>query len=121
MDMWFLIMEIVLLLGLAFVLGAVAQRLNQSAIVGYLLAGAILGPVVFNKAAVQQVAERGVALLLFSIGLEFSFSRLRRMGTRAFTIGVLQIFCARSNDFRPQPLSYRQRPPESLRSDPGGR
>ena len=91
MDMWFLIMEIVLLLGLAFVLGAVAQRLNQSAIVGYLLAGAILGPVMFNKTAVQQVAELGVALLLFSIGLEFSFSRLRRMGTRAFTIGVLQI------------------------------
>lgn len=91
MDMWFLIMEIVLLLGLAFVLGAVAQRLKQSAIVGYLLAGAILGPMMFNKAAVQQVAELGVALLLFSIGLEFSFSRLRRMGPRAFSIGVLQI------------------------------
>ena len=67
MDIWYLIMEIGLLLGLAFLLGALAQRLNQSAIVGYLLAGAILGPVMFNKAAVQNVAELGVALLLFSI------------------------------------------------------
>ena len=91
MDIWYLIMEIGLLLGLAFLLGALAQRLNQSAIVGYLLAGANLGPVMFNKAAVQNVAELGVALLLFSIGLEFSFSRLKRMGTRAFMIGILQI------------------------------
>ena len=91
MDIWFLIMEITALLCLAFVLGAVAQRLKQSAIVGYLLAGAILGPLLFNRSAVQEVAELGVALLLFSIGLEFSFARLQRMGTRAFLIGVLQI------------------------------
>ena len=91
MDIWFLIMEIVALLGLAFVLGALAQRLRQSAIVGYLLAGAILGPLLFNRDVVQDVAELGVALLLFSIGLEFSFSRLRRMGARGFMVGVLQI------------------------------
>jgi K+:H+ antiporter len=91
MDIWYFMMEILLLLGLAFVLGAAAQRLDQSAIVGYLLAGAILGPMMFNKSAVQEVAELGVALLLFSIGLEFSFSRLKRMGTRAFMIGLLQI------------------------------
>ncbi len=91
MDIWFLIMEITVLLGLAFVLGAAAQRLKQSAIVGYLLAGAILGPLLFNRSVVQEVAELGVALLLFSIGLEFSFSRLRQMGTRAFVIGLLQI------------------------------
>jgi CPA2 family monovalent cation:H+ antiporter-2 len=91
MDIWYLIMEIVLLLGVAFLFGVVAQRLNQSAIVGYLLAGAVLGPIMFNKDAVQEVAELGVALLLFSIGLEFSFGRLRRMGTRAFLIGILQI------------------------------
>ena len=91
MDVWFLIMEMVLLLGLAFVLGAVAQRFNQNAIIGYLLAGAILGPIMFNRQAVQDIAELGVALLLFSIGLEFSFSRLKRMGLRAFLIGLLQI------------------------------
>ncbi len=91
MDVWYFIMEIGLLLGSAFVLGAVAQRFRQSAIVGYLLAGAVLGPLLFNKAAIQNVAELGVALLLFSIGLEFSFSRLRSMGSRVFLIGALQI------------------------------
>ena len=91
MDIWFLIMEIVLLLGVAFLFGVIAQRLKQSAIVGYLLAGAVLGPIMFNKDAVQEVAELGVALLLFSIGLEFSFNRLKRLGTRAFFIGLLQI------------------------------
>ncbi len=60
MDIWFLIMEIVLLLGVAFLFGVVAQRLKQSAIVGYLLAGAVLGPIMFNKDAVQEVAELGV-------------------------------------------------------------
>ena len=91
MDIWYLIMEIVLLVGVAFLFGVVAQRLKQSAIVGYLLTGALLGPIMFNKDAVQEVAELGVALLLFSIGLEFSFGRLKRMGARAFLIGVLQI------------------------------
>ena len=84
-------MEIVLLLGVAFLFGVVAQRLKQSAIVGYLLAGAVIGPIMFNKDAVQEVAELGVALLLFSIGLEFSFGRLKRMGARAFFVGILQI------------------------------
>ena len=51
MDIWLLIMELAVLLGLALILGAVAQRLKQSAIVGYLLAGAILGPMIFNRSA----------------------------------------------------------------------
>jgi CPA2 family monovalent cation:H+ antiporter-2 len=91
MDIWLLIMEIGALVGAAFLFGAIAQRLDQSPIVGYLLAGAILGPLLFNKTAVQNVAELGVALLLFSIGLEFSFSRLKQMGSRSFLIGILQI------------------------------
>ncbi len=96
MDIWCFIKEIVLLLGLAFLFGLAAQRLKQSAIVGYLLAGAILGPIMFNRTAVQHVAELGVALLLFSIGLEFSFGRLKRMGVRAFMIALLQILATLS-------------------------
>jgi len=89
--MWQLLMEIVLLLATAFVLGTVAQRLKQSAIIGYLVAGAIVGPVLFNAQAVEQVAELGVALLLFSIGLEFSFSRLRQLGAIALVGGTAQV------------------------------
>jgi len=91
MVFWQLLMEILLLLGSAFVLGALAQRLKQSAIIGYLLAGTLLRPLLFNTAAVTDVAELGVALLLFSIGLEFSFSRLKSLGKVALGGGGLQI------------------------------
>ena len=91
MDLWLFLMEVVVLLGGAFVLGALAQRLGQSPILGYLLAGTIAGPLMFNAAAVNQAAELGVSLLLFSIGLEFSFGQLRRMGRMAFGGGSLQV------------------------------
>ena len=80
-----------MLLGAAFIMGALAQRLRQSPIVGYLLAGMILGPILFNRDAMFEVAELGVALLLFSIGLEFSFNRLKSMGTQVLVLGLLQI------------------------------
>ena len=89
--MWQLLMEIVLLLTVAFLLGAIAQKLKQSAIIGYLIAGAVVGPLLFNAEAVRQVAELGVALLLFSIGLEFSFSRLKKLGSIALIGGTLQV------------------------------
>ena len=92
MDIWFLLGEVLMLLGAAFIMGALAQRLRQSPIVGYLLAGMILGPILFNRDAMLGVAELGVALLLFSIGLEFSFNRLKSMGTHILAIGLLQIF-----------------------------
>ena len=84
-------MQLVMLLGAAFVLGALAQRLRQSPIIGYLLAGTIVGPLLFNPDAINQTAELGVSLLLFSIGLEFSFSRLRSMGRMAFGAGTVQV------------------------------
>ena len=91
MDLWYFSMELVMLLGGAFLLGAVAQRLKQSPIVGYLLTGTIIGPLLFNAEAVNQSAELGVSLLLFSIGLEFSLQRLRQMGRLAFGGGALQV------------------------------
>jgi len=91
MEFWKLIGEVLLLLLGAFLLGAGAQRLKQSAIVGYLLTGVVLGPLLFNREAVMSVAELGVALLLFSIGLEFSFGRLKRMGSIALAGGSLQV------------------------------
>ena len=91
MEIWKLIGEVLLLLLGAFLLGALAQRLKQSAIIGYLLAGIVLGPLLFNRQAVMSVAELGVALLLFSIGLEFSLGRLKRMGSIALVGGSLQV------------------------------
>jgi CPA2 family monovalent cation:H+ antiporter-2 len=91
MDLWFFLMELVMLLGGAFLLGALAQRMRQSPIIGYLLTGVIIGPLIFNATAVNQAAELGVSLLLFSIGLEFSFQQMRKMGRMALGGGSVQI------------------------------
>jgi K+:H+ antiporter len=91
MDLWYVLMELVLLFGSAFVLGSLAQKFKQSPILGYILAGVIVGPVMNNTAMVNQLAELGVSLLLFSIGLEFSFKQVRRMGKIAFVGGALQV------------------------------
>ncbi len=91
MDIWETLAKLVLLLCVAFVLGATAQRLKQSAIIGYLLAGIMLGPTLFDRQALSQWGELGVSLLLFSIGLEFSFGRLKRMGSLALLGGTLQV------------------------------
>jgi K+:H+ antiporter len=91
MDVWQLLLEIILLLGSAFVFGAVAQRLNQSAVIGYLLSGIIFGPLLFNRETVLNMAEIGVSLLLFSIGLEFSIKRFKSLGRFALVGGTVQV------------------------------
>jgi len=55
------------------------------------MAGTIIGPLLFNPDVINQTAELGVSLLLFSIGLEFSFGRLRSMDRIAFGGGTLQV------------------------------
>jgi CPA2 family monovalent cation:H+ antiporter-2 len=90
-ETWETIAKLVLLLSVAFVLGATAQRLKQSSIIGYLLAGTLLGPTLFDRQALSDWGEIGVSLLLFSIGLEFSFGRLKSMGSLALLGGVLQV------------------------------
>lgn len=94
-DAWGLLAEIVSLLTVAFLLGLAAQRLRQDVIIGHLLAGLLMGPYVFKLVrsieAVEVLAELGVALLLFSIGLEFSLKKLKRLGKLALVGGGLQI------------------------------
>ena len=92
---WGVLLDILVLVSAGLLLGGLAERVRQSAILGYLLAGMLLGPHAFdllpNQTALAPIAELGVALLLFTIGLEFSLSRLRRFGGRVFVSGVLQI------------------------------
>lgn len=77
------------------VLGGICDRLKQSPLLGYLLAGTLLGPNAFNllpnHAAVSTIAELGLAILLFTIGLEFSWRRLRAVGAIAVGGGTLQV------------------------------
>jgi len=95
LDIWEILLELLILLGAAFLLGSIAERFRQNAIVGYLAAGAIVGPhalnVITSAKEVGYIAELGVSLLLFSIGLEFSFARLKRLGSAALGGGAIQV------------------------------
>lgn len=90
-DMWSILSKLVLLLSVAFALGVLAKRFKQSPIIGYLVAGTLLGPTLFDRDALTRWGELGVCLLLFSIGLEFSFGRLKRMGSVVLLGGIMQI------------------------------
>lgn len=94
-DMWQPLVEILILLGMAMILGTLAEQFRQSAIVGYLIAGSIIGPsvlgLVSNQRDIFAIAELGVALLLFAIGLEFSPKRLMGLGKTPLISGVLQV------------------------------
>ena len=95
MSPWNLVLDVLMLLAVALGLGVVCERLRQSAIVGYVLAGVLLGPnalhMIGNQREIEALAELGVALLLFTIGLEFSWRRMLRMGRVAFGGGSLQV------------------------------
>lgn len=95
MDLWSVLFDILILLTTALVLGVICERLRQSAILGYLVAGTVLGPnafqVISSPVQVSALAELGVALLLFTIGLEFSWQRLRSLGAAALGGGTAQI------------------------------
>ncbi|MDX2150721.1 MAG: cation:proton antiporter [Bryobacteraceae bacterium] len=95
MGGWELLPRIVGLLAAAVAGGLLARRLGQNVIVGYLLAGLVLGPtgvgLVRPDEDVSVLSELGVALLLFSIGLEFSFARLRQLGRVAAVGGSVQL------------------------------
>lgn len=95
MDSWRVLAQVLVVLCGATLLGLAVQRLKQNAVVGYLLAGVLLGPRVLRVAesdgTVRMLAELGVALLLFTVGLEFSLKRLRALGATVAWLGALQI------------------------------
>jgi len=84
-----------IVLGTAAITTVVFQRLRQPVILGYLVAGMIVGPHVpfplhADEATTHTLSELGVILLMFSLGLEFSLGKLFRVGPRAAFIGVVQ-------------------------------
>src|SRR5215470_4219262 len=93
-----LIVTIVAGLGLAFVFGAVAHRLRVSPLVGYLLAGVAVGPftpgIVANQSLADELAEIGVILLMFGVGLHFSFKELLSVRNIAVPGAIAQIAAA---------------------------
>ena len=93
-----LITTIVAGLGLAFIFGLVAQRLRLPLIAGYLLAGMVIGPFtpgyVANQALASELAELGVILLMFGVGLHFSMKELMSVKSIAIPGALAQIAVA---------------------------
>lgn len=83
---------------LAFVLGLVARKLRLSPLVGYLIAGIIAGPFtpgfVADQELAPQLAEIGVILLMFGVGLHFSLKDLMSVKAIALPGAVVQIAAA---------------------------
>lgn len=75
--------------------GAVAVRLRQSAVVGYILAGIAIGPrtpgFVADIEVVNALADLGVIFLMFSIGISISFQEIRRVGKLVAVGGTVQV------------------------------
>ncbi len=93
-----LIATIVAGLGLAFVFGALAHRLRLSPLVGYLVAGVLIGPFtpgyVADQELAPQLAEIGVILLMFGVGLHFSLKDLLAVRAIAIPGAVVQMASA---------------------------
>ncbi len=82
----------------ALLCGLALIRLRQPAIVGYILAGVALGPtglkLVSNTETVQVLAELGVIMLLFLIGMELSLRSFKTVYKKALSVAALQIVAA---------------------------
>lgn len=96
MELWGLLADIVFLLTACLIGGGLASRIGQSPLVGYLLAGMLVGGpgslgIVGSQHEIEAIAELGVALLLFGLGLEFSVQRLKGLGGKPLFAGVVQI------------------------------
>lgn len=88
--------DIAIILVAALLGGFVAQRLKQPLILGYIIAGILVGPhtggvTVTEIHDIELLAEIGVALLLFALGLEFNFAKLERVRRIAFFGTPLQL------------------------------
>ncbi len=93
-----LIATIVAGLVVAFLMGAIAHRLRTSPVAGYLFAGVIVGPftpgIVSDAALANELAELGVILLMFGVGLHFSLRDLLSVQKIAIPGAITQIVFA---------------------------
>lgn len=93
-----LLTTLVLGLGLAYLFGMLTQRCRMPPLIGYLCAGIIVGPYtpgpVADPALATELAEIGVILLMFGVGLHFSIKDLMSVKRIAVPGAILQIACA---------------------------
>ncbi len=90
-------LEIALITIIAGVCSVIFTKLRFPAVIGYIVAGMLLGPTVigeyvyFDTAVIDFLANIGIALLMFSIGLDFNLRRLRKIGGFAILAGTVEV------------------------------
>ena len=95
MDAHSFLLALTIVLGAAALTTVIFQRLQQPVVLGYILAGFILGPnvpipIVADRQIVHTLSELGVILLMFSLGLEFSLGKLVKLGVRPSLTALLE-------------------------------
>ena len=94
-----IITDLAMILLVAGVTTILFKKINQPLVLGYIIAGFITGPnfsffpTITDKVNVQSWSEIGVSFLLFALGLEFSFYKLKKVGSTAF-VSTAVIICS---------------------------
>ena len=94
-----LVKDLALILVVAGTVTLLFKRLKQPLVLGYIVAGFIVSPhmpytmSVIDRADVQTWADIGVIFLLFSLGLDFSFKKILKMGAAPVIASLTIIFC----------------------------
>lgn len=92
-----LIKDLAVILGVASLVTLLFQKIRQPVVLGYLLSGIIVGPhmppydLVTDVPSLHTLSELGVIFLMFSLGLDFSFHKLKRVGTPAVMTGLVEV------------------------------
>lgn len=89
-----IIQDLSVLMIIASAMAFISYKLKQPLVIGYIIAGIIIGPhtppfsLVLNQDVLNLFAEMGIILLLFIVGMEFPIEKLRKIGRKALTIAL---------------------------------
>src|SRR5471032_2679085 len=101
-DLWMhhaigFIQDLAVIMAIAGVVTVLFHRLKQPVVLGYIVAGVIIGPytppfqLIHDEATIKTLGELGVVFLMFSLGLEFSLKKLFKVGATAFVAAASEI------------------------------
>ena len=92
-----LLQDLAVVMVVAGIVTLLFHRFKQPVVLGYILAGVIIGPhtppfpLINDQHTIKTLSELGVIFLMFSLGLEFSFRKLKQVGSSALIASVLEI------------------------------
>jgi len=96
-DLAPLIIDLAIMLGIASVVLLVFQKIRQPVVLGYIIVGMIVGPhttpwaLIKNTAQLHTLSELGIIFLMFALGLDFSFHKIKDIGFSALITGILKV------------------------------